>query len=73
MKVLHRESAGVGRDSAASATENIPYLRVRPPFRRFEKERQQASYEHLRACEGYLKALNWYRDRLDNPGGRRAT
>jgi hypothetical protein len=24
MKVLHRESAGVGRDSAASATESVP-------------------------------------------------
>ncbi len=43
------------------------YLRIRPPYRRYEAERQRASYEYLRGCERYLKALTAYRYHLENP------
>ena len=43
------------------------YLRVRPPIRRFEAKRQQANYEALTQLERYLKMLEAYRYRLDNP------
>lgn len=48
------------------------YLRVRPPFRRYEKERQRTNHEALTQIERYLKALTAYRYHLDNPVIHRA-
>ena len=48
------------------------YLRPRPPYRRYEAERQRANHEHLRGCERYLKALTAYGYRLENPTVHRA-
>ena len=57
-------------DSQIVASEKLcdpsDYLRVRPPFRCFEVERQWANYTALAQLERYLTALSWYRHRLED-------
>lgn len=70
-KAAWGDAAGAEHSRAADRP-NIPYLRARPPFRRFEKQRQQANHEALAQLERYLAALSWYRHCLENPTVHRA-
>lgn len=65
MKKPHRAS-----EARAADTQNIPYLRARPPLRRPNPEREWARYRALRAAEVILDIQTRYRHHLDNPGGR---
>ena len=83
MKKLQAGNLEQGADHSTSSTDMSSvascgpcrpsdYLRIRPPYRRFEKERRRASRTHLQASESYLAAITWYRDRLDNRTVHRA-
>ena len=70
--VKHSEGADTETIAPGSICNPSDYLRVRPPYRRFEAERQRANHEELTQLERYLAALSLYRYRLDNPGARHA-
>ncbi len=62
-----RGKPGGGRESLSRP---LAFLRRKRGAPRPNFEREQVEYAALRAAERALAATSWYRDRLDNPGGR---